>query len=613
MERIDVPVLIVGGGVTGLACSMILSRLGVDSLLVTYYPGTSPHPKAHIINQRTMEIFEELGIAQAVYEVSTPPEQMKYAGWYAGLKNGRSPWHGREIGKVEAWGCGWSDPDYMAASPCRHANYPQMYLEPILKEHAERLSPGRLRYFHELLDFEQDADYVLARVRNRENGEIFEVRSRFLLGADGGKTVGRQMGIELRSQGPQMRMSSVHFAADLSPWSDGPDVQTRFLINPDFGGSWASGVLMPEGPTQWGKYSEEWVYHARYTLSDTDPMDHAHVLQRMKDVFGIADFDPRIIHISEWRMGGFLADRYGKGRVWLLGDSCRQHPPTGGLGLNGGVQDAYNLCWKLKLVLQGAAPLSLLETYEQERRPVAQRHVELALANAAHHFLIDRALGLDDKDSPQQNWDRLKRLWDGRSDSETLRLAVSQAVARQRIGFRHLNAELGYTYAQGALAPDPKPALPELDPVLIYQPQTRAGHPVPHAWLDRLDQRHAVGALVQDGHFVLLIDEQGESWGRAAQQLAADRGLPLRVLRVGLNAGDYLDTRGVWLRQRGVGPDGAVLLRPDRFVAWTARQGSENALAALSSVFDQILKTAGTAFPSSGPDRRTAAQTLQTM
>lgn len=135
-----VAVLIVGGGGAGLTASMILSTLGVDSLLVNALPHTSALPKAHMLNQRTMEIFTEAGVAPEIYRCSTPPENMKAVAWYAGLA-GNHDGYGRELGRLEAWGGGYTDPDYIAASPCRTCNLPQIRLEPVLREHATRLNP----------------------------------------------------------------------------------------------------------------------------------------------------------------------------------------------------------------------------------------------------------------------------------------------------------------------------------------------------------------------------------------------------------------------------------------------------------------------------------------
>ncbi|MGE0314386.1 MAG: FAD-dependent monooxygenase [Lautropia sp.] len=595
MTVIEVPVLIVGGGVVGMSASMMLAKHGIESLLVTYYPGTSPHPKSHILNQRTMEIFTELGVADDIYAVATPPNRMKYAGWFSGLA-GNDDRYGREIGRVEAWGVGYTDPDYIAASPCRSANYPQMYLEPIIKRHAERLSPGRVRFFHEMLGLEQDADGVEAIVLNRETRQRFKVRSKYLFGADGGKTVGRMVGIAMTGQPTTMRMVSVHFGADLSRWAHGPDVMTRFLINPDFGGSWASGVLIPEGPTRWGNETEEWVFHSRYTSDDPGPIDPATVLARMKLVLGfdVIGVEPIVHNVSEWAMGGKLADRYRAGRVFLLGDSCHQHPPTGGLGMNSGVQDAYNLCWKIAAVLDGRARDALLDSYEVERRPVAANNVEVAMGNAMHHFRIDEAIGLSEKNSVEENWARLAAIWNEHPAedlprAQSLHEQLAKAIAAQRIGFRHHNVEFGYTYKAGALVPDDTPEPVALDPILIYEPATRPGHPLPHAWVQRTGKPVPLASLIDGTHFLLIAGEDGRDWVDAVQQVGTARNLPLRALCLGLHDGDWLDIRGTWLRLRGIGRRGAVLVRPDHYVAYRSASAVADPHGTLQAVFRTIL------------------------
>lgn len=590
--RWDVPVLIVGGGAVGLSASMILARLGIEALLVTYHPDTSPQPRAHILNQRTMEIFTELGVADAIYAVSTPSDKMRYAAWYSGLA-GPDARYGREIGRVEAWGCGLQDPDYHLSSPCRPANYPQMYVEPMLKARAHALSPGRVLFNHEYLSMEQEGGHVLATVRNRASGETFRVRARYLLGADGGKRVGAQVGIALEPQGPAMRMSSVHFAADLSAYARGPDVVTRFMINPDFGGSWASGVLIPEGPTRWGHESEEWVFHARYMGSDEEPLDRELVLARLHQVLGVPGLEPRVIHVTEWKLGNFMAQHYRNGRVFLMGDACHQHPPTGGLGMNGGIQDAYNLCWKLAEVLAGRAGEALLDSYETERRPVARNNMAVALQNSQNHFEIDRALGLSDQNSIEENWRRLGIVWDLSPDSLGQRLAVSQAIALQRVGFRHHNTEVGATYASGALVPDGTPPPPELHPILIYQPAARPGHPMPHAFVERLGEQHDLRSWVASGRFLLIAGEEGQPWLEAARLQARARGIRIEALRIGLFKGDWIDVRGAWTRQSGIGPAGAVLVRPDRYVAFRSPGPVDDAMQTLGCVLDQILSVGG--------------------
>jgi 2,4-dichlorophenol 6-monooxygenase len=123
------------------------------------------------------------------------------------------------------------------------------------------------------------------------------------------------------------------------------------------------------------------------------PVREQAVVDRMRTVFGLPEFEPHIFHISKWTMEGLIADRFRVGRIFLIGDAVKRHPPTGGLGMNSGVQEAYNLCWKIKAVLDGAAGDSLLDSYEAERRPVAAKNVENAVNNSQQHFLIDRAFG----------------------------------------------------------------------------------------------------------------------------------------------------------------------------------------------------------------------------
>ena len=184
MREVEVPVLIVGGGGAGLTSSLLLSGYGVRSMLVSRYPGTSHLPKAHVLHQRTMEVFSELGVADDVLAASTPAENMRATAWYAGFAGPGE--HGRRIGRMPCWGDGYRDPNWIRASPCRSANLPQIRLEPILRRHAEARPEADVRFGHELVSLEQDDDGVRAVVEDRERGERFVVRARFLLGCTAG-------------------------------------------------------------------------------------------------------------------------------------------------------------------------------------------------------------------------------------------------------------------------------------------------------------------------------------------------------------------------------------------------------------------------------------------
>lgn len=590
MTEFQVPVLIVGGGGAGLTASMLLSTYGVDSLLVSRSPHTSKLPKAHVLNQRTMEIFTEVGVADAVYDRGTPPENMKATAWYAGLAGDHEN-YGRELGRLEVWGGGYTDPDYIAASACRTTNLPQVRLEPVLKAHAESLGHSEIRFNHELLSLEQDEEGVTARILDRATEEEYTVRADYLLGADGGHVVGAAVGIEMSGPRDIMKVVSVHMGADLSQWMGDDEVLIRWLVNPDFGGSWASGILVPMGPEHWGPESEEWVFHMQYATDDPDAMQEDKVLERMRSTLGIADFSPEIFRISAWVMEGVIADRFRSGRVFLLGDAAHRHPPTGGLGLNSAVHDAYNLVWKLVAVLRGQAGDGLLDTYEAERKPVDQNNIDNAIANAMNHYKIDEALGLSPENSADENWAELRPLWEDLPASRDKRHALNCAIGSQTIEFRHHNVEFGYTYSSAAVVDDGSAPYVPLDPVRLYEPSTKPGHPLPHAWVEREGERLPLGTLVHGDNFLLIAGEDGHAWVEAAAKLAAEHQLPLRGVRVGVLDSDFVDVRCAWLKNREISSTGAVLVRPDRYVAFRSMEAVDDPKAVLTGALTQILST----------------------
>ena len=588
MNKISVPVLIVGGGGAGLTASMLLSKLGLESLLVSALPHTSLLPKAHVLNQRAMEIFTEVGVADEIYRRSTPTENMKAVGWYAGVA-GNHDGYGRCLGKLEAWGGGYTDPDYIAASPCRTSNLPQIRLEPVLKARAEKLG-GDVRFGHELIALTQDEDGVTARIRNNETKDEYEVRARYLLACDGGRTVGKQVGIKIENQHElKMRMVSTHLSYDFSKYLPDPDVLIRWMVNPDFGSSWASGVLVSMGPNHCGNASEEWVFHLHFAFDDQDAFDDAKVIERMKMTTGIPDFNPEIHFISRWVMEGVLADKFRVGRVFAVGDAAHKHPPTGGLGLTSAVHDAYNICSKIAAVLKGQASDALLDTYEAERRPVDINNVNCSIGNAMNHFTIDRALNISADKTPAKNWGELRPLWEDLPRSAEKRHNLNMAIGSQTMEFRHHNVEFGYTYHSSAVIDDGSAPYVPLDPIRLYEPSTKPGHPLPHAWVEREGERIALGTLVHDGYFLLIAGEDGQDWIRAAQQIAKENNLPIRAVTVGGLGSDYVDVRCSWLKNRAISRKGAVLVRLDRYIAFRSLDAVADPAASLRQVFGQIL------------------------
>jgi 2,4-dichlorophenol 6-monooxygenase len=513
---------------------------------------------------------------------------MAFTAWYAGVA-GPTAEYGRQIARLESWGCGDTDPNWMKASPCRQANLPQIRLEPILKARAEALAgPNRIRFDHNFISLEQDSEGVTALIENRADGHQYTVRARYLLGCDGGRVVGKQVGVEMEGQKELGSNVSIYFSADLSPWLRDPEVLIRWLLNPDIGDP-LSGVLVPMGPHNWGPQSEEWVFHLTFPYGDPRASDDDAIMEQIRRVLGIRDFHPEIHLISRWSIEGIVAARLRVGNVFLLGDSAHRHPPTGGLGLNTAVGDAYNLCWKIAAALQGQASDKLLDTYELERKPAGARAVQRSLENFMNHLATAQVLGMTPEKTLEENWAIMRQLWSDEPQAQQARVRFENAIASQAMEFYEQNVEYGYTYASPAIVPDGTPAPQLIDEVHVYEPSTRPGCSLPHAWLQRQGQRKALCDLAGQGQFLLITGAEGEGWLQAAAQIAEERGLPLSAISVNPFCGDWLDSRFDWLRQREVSSEGAVLVRPDRHIAWRAFGPSENPRATLEAVLSQVL------------------------
>lgn len=581
----SVPVLIVGGGGAGLTASAALSRLGVESLLVSALPTTSILPKAHVLNQRAMEVLREIGVADEVYRQGTPPEQMRATAWYAGF-GGSHRNAGRLIARMQAWGDGGRDPFWAMASACPSTNLPQIRLEPIMKRRAEVMAPGRVRFAHELVDFSQDAYGVTAVIDDKAKGAQYEVRAKYMIACDGGKTVGPKLGVTLEGQRKLAREVSIHMSADLSRWSGDPDVLIRWIWHPETG---SLGVLVPMGPDHWGSKSEEWVYHLNYPSDDPRALDDARVEADMRLALGIGDHPVRIHCISRWSLEGVVASRFRVGRIFLAGDAAHRHPPTGGLGLNSAINDVHNLTWKLAAVLKRQAGDALLDSYELERRAVTANNVQRSVENALNQFGFSAALGLNPDAGADANWKQLDRLFSDHPADLAHRRNIARAIATQSMEFNEHNVEYGFAYASNAIAAEDAAPAP-IEPVRVYTPSTRPGAPLPHADLDDADGRsRPLMDLVAPGHFLLVAGEEGQAWCDAAKGVAKDLGVPLDAVRIGHIEGDYRDPRCAWLRQRQISGNGAVLVRPDRVVAWRSFGAASNPTAVLAKTLLAIL------------------------
>jgi len=588
----SVDVLIIGGGGAGLTASALLSKLGVNHLLVSSLPTTSILPKAHVLNQKTMEILEDIGVADAIAARSTPPAQMAAMGWYAGFA-GDHPDAGRCIAKIESWGAGGENAMWRSASSRVSLNLPQIRLEPLLKARAEDLGPGSVRFHHEVTDLEQDADGVTARVANRDHGSDYTVRARYVIGADGGRTVPKLVGIGYEGMGVLANTATVHVSADFSRWARDPEVLIRWIWSPTLA---TLAVLVPMGPDTWGPGSEEWVYHLSYPDDRLASMSDAEVEAEMRTALGIGDHPMHIHKMTRWKVEGVLAEKFRAGRVFLAGDAAHRHPPTGGLGLTSAVQDVHNLCWKLAAVLSGKAGDALLDTYEAERRPTDARNIQRSLENSFAHFQMRETFGLAPNVSEVDNWKQLRRLFSGLSEDAAYRAAALRAIRNMTMESSELNVEYGYRYESAAIVPDGTCEPASVDEVRSYEPSARPGSPLPHAWIDdEAGRRQPIKNLVGMDRFLLIAGEDGHAWCDAARAVASATGVAVDTVRIGHVDGELFDPRLSWTRARGISREGAVLVRPDRFIGWRSHGIASDPGAELMSALVQILGVRSTA------------------
>ncbi len=412
------------------------------------------------------------------------------------------------------------------------------------------------------------------------------MRAKYVLGADGGRRVAGLLGVSYDGLGVVSQAATLHVSADFSRLAPDPDVLIRWILSPQAG---VGVVMVPMGPERWGPAAEEWVIHLNYA-ADAPPQSDAEVEAAARTALGIGELPLQIHKITRWAVDAVIASAFGVGRVFLLGDAAHRHPPTGGLGLTSAIHDAQNLCWKLAAVLAGDADPSLLDTYEAERRPIDQRNCRRSLENALNHLTINGMVGVSPDGTPEQNLANLRRLWSGLPADAEHRSAVLRAMRLQSMEFNELNVEYGYTYESNAVVADGTVAPEPIDEIRIYQPSTRPGHPLPHAWLEDEDGHGVpIKDLVEPARFLLIAGEDGEAWCEAARELAADTGLPLDALRIGHVDGDLFDPRCTWLRNRQIASDGAILVRPDRFIGWRSPTATDDPRAELSEALGQIL------------------------
>lgn len=588
----EVDVLIVGGGAAGLTSALLLSDLGVDFLLVERHSGTSLLPKAHILNPPTMEVFDRAGIADEVYAAGTPHENFSAATWHTSL-GGDEAWDGRLFYRCDTWGGGSLEELYAKSTPYKFGNLNQKLMEPLLRRHAEERSPGKLLFHHDVVSFGQDGDGVWAQVTDRDRGNTFTVRSQYAIAADGGRTIGPGLGVEMVGPDPFVDMISVHFRADLSDVLPDDDSLHRLFVDPQLDGSMVLADIVAMGPDRWGRHSDEW--HLLITLpveaeAERQSYDESRAAADVRRHLKLDRLELEVLDISHWLIRSAVADRYRDGRFFLVGDAAHRHSPNGGLGMNTGVQDVANLTWKLAAVLEGKAGPGLLDSYERERRPVGQTNVDWATFHFFNYMSATAGFGL--VSGAPEDWNRgtLEALFGEGLGGKARRAILNDFYETLQWEYGEADVELGFEYADSSVVvPDGSEAPPRCPHGQRHVPTARPGHRVPHAWIEREGERISTQHLMRRDGFVLLVGAGGEPWKAAAERASSEFGVPVDVFEISPDS----DPTGDWERYRGHDDGGAVLVRPDTHVAFRALTAPEQHAAALSGAVSTALARSG--------------------
>ncbi|KOC14585.1 hypothetical protein AFLA70_831g000181 [Aspergillus flavus AF70] len=575
----DVPVLIIGAGPSGATTSLHLGRLGIRTLVISRHRGTANTPRAHIFNQRAMEVLRDAGIEPRCKAMASSVDHMEHSSFLDRLT-------GQEYGRLWAWGNKPAQKgDYESASPCTMSDLPQSYLEPVLVDEAQKAG-AEFRFNTEFVRLTQTDDAVVTVLRNRHNGVEYDVRSSYVLGCDGARSaVVEALGIPITGQ--QLNTAfNVHIMADLGRFIAHRPGSLNWILNPD-APDWSS-----VGNFRMVRPWTEWVVSMHPSRKDGTPFapTHADITKRLHQMIGDSGVPVQILSTFQWTINDQVASTWQKGRVLCIGDATHRHPPINGLGSNTCISDAFNVAWKLAYVLKGVADPRLLDTLTLERKPVGDGIVRRANDGMEAHRRLWALIGLD-RDSRQQ---ALATMVEDSAEGRQLRVEWSEAMEAMDAEVQALGIQMNQSYtASPAVLHEPGDEAPDfsgLDALRQVQISTYPGYHLPHVWLAPREGGTRVSTLDLAGHgrFTLFTSIGGETWLAAAKEVSSSLGLEIVGYQIGFGC-EYLDCYREWAKVRRVEEDGVVLVRPDHFVGWRCHSRMSNASEKLAEVMKRVL------------------------
>lgn len=547
---IETTVLIVGGGPIGLLGAQLLGRRGVRTLVAEKHLQRLEAPKAHALNPRSLEICAAAGLSMdAIHAVATATADGQYVRMVETLSQ-------PPIGVIAYER---QDEAVRDLTPWPLINIEQPKFEAVIEAALQAAPNVDLRRGLEWKEALQLGDQVVSTLFDRTTGETVKVRSRYVIACDGaGSTVRDGVGIAMDGPDGIAHFMMIHFEANLrAVVADHPAI-LYFLFGPGLNGTLIAYDI-----------EKTWVLmHPCSPDTTAEAFDDATCRAAVAAAVGAPVPDLAIKGVRAWRMSAQVARRYRDGNVFLAGDAGHRFPPTGGLGLNTGVSDIDNLAWKIAAVEAGWAGPDLLDSYEPERRGIAQTNMGQSLANAFRIRVLFDALGYAPDQTVAEDVFRARL-----SDPECL-ARIADAVAAQKDHFDSLRLQLGFAYGD-ALKDD------DTLPISQFTPKCVVGARLPHA---PLADRRSILDLIDTTGFTLLAGPAAGDLSALSRQTRA----PLAILTAGT---DFTLPAGAWAERFGLTDRSAVLVRPDGHILAVAAEATPAALNALVTALSSYLAT----------------------